>query len=48
MDAVHEYLAKIGKKGGQKSRRTLTRAQSLTMIEAREKKRKIRKKGRDK
>ena len=40
--------SEIGRKGGQASRRTLTRAQSLTMIEAREKKRKIRKKGRDK
>ena len=39
-DAIHDYLSKIGRHGGQKSRRTLTKEQALAMVEAREKKRK--------
>jgi general stress protein YciG len=38
--AIQKYLAEIGRKGGQKSRRTLTQEQARAMVEAREKKRK--------
>ncbi len=37
---IKAYLAAIGRKGGQKSRRTLTPEQAKAMVEAREKKRK--------
>ncbi len=37
---LSKYLAKIGAKGGSKSRRTLTPEQARAMIKAREKKRK--------
>ena len=33
-DAIHDYLSKIGRHGGQKSRRTLTKEQALAMVEA--------------
>ncbi len=36
VDPVKKYLSKIGRKGGEKSKRTLTRKQSLAMIKARE------------
>lgn len=36
---VKEYLSKIGKKGGAKSRRTLTTEQAKAMVKARELKR---------
>lgn len=38
--AIQKYLAEIGRKGGQASRRTLTPEQARAMVEAREKKRK--------
>lgn len=38
--AVKEYLAKIGSKGGKKSKRTLTAEQARAMVKARESKRK--------
>jgi hypothetical protein len=38
--SLHDYLSKIGRRGGEKSRRTLTTEQSLAMTAAREKKRK--------
>jgi len=38
--AVTEYLSKIGRKGGQKSRRTLTPEQAREMVRAREAKKK--------
>jgi len=44
-DEVRKFLSEIGRKGGKKSRRTLTPEQAKKMVEAREKKRK-RKKGR--
>jgi hypothetical protein len=37
---IRDYLAKIGAKGGKKSKRKLTREQSLAMTAARERKRK--------
>lgn len=37
---LSKYLAKIGSKGGSKSRRTLTPEQARAMVVAREKKRK--------
>jgi len=37
---LSEYMAKIGKSGGKKSKRTLTADQARKMVEAREKKRK--------
>jgi hypothetical protein len=37
---VRDYLREIGRKGGKKSKRTLTREQSLAMTAARERKRK--------
>ncbi len=37
---IKKYLAKIGAKGGSKSRRTLTPDQARDMVAAREKKRK--------
>jgi general stress protein YciG len=40
---IKKYLSEIGRKGGKKSRRTLTRKQSLAMIKAREEKRGARK-----
>ncbi len=40
LSAVLNYLAAIGRKGGQKSRRTLTPAQAKAMVKAREAKRK--------
>ena len=43
-DPVHDYLAEIGRKGGQASRRTLTPEQARAMVEAREKKKKESKK----
>jgi general stress protein YciG len=33
---IKKYLSEIGRKGGKKSKRTLTRKQSLAMIKARE------------
>jgi general stress protein YciG len=42
-DAVRKFLSEIGRKGGKKSRRTLTREQAKKMVDAREKKRKKRK-----
>ena len=36
---LREYMSEIGRKGGQKSRRTLTTEQARKMVEAREKKR---------
>jgi general stress protein YciG len=38
--AIQKYLSEIGRKGGQKSRRTLTPEQARAMVEAREKKKK--------
>ena len=38
--AVQKYLSQIGRRGGQKSRRTLTKQQSTAMTAAREKKKK--------
>lgn len=40
---IREYLSEIGAKGGKKSKRTLTRKQSLAMTAARERKRKAKK-----
>ena len=37
---VKEYLAQIGKRGGRKSKRTLTPEQAREMVREREKKRK--------
>jgi hypothetical protein len=37
---LREYFAKIGSKGGKKSKRTLTTAQARAMVKAREAKRK--------
>jgi len=37
---IREFLAEIGRKGGKKSKRTLTREQSLAMTAARERKKK--------
>ena len=39
-DAVRKFLSEIGRKGGKKSKRTLTPEQAKKMVEAREKKRK--------
>ena len=39
MNAVKQYLAAIGRKGGKKSRRKLTKAQALAMVRARTAKR---------
>ena len=36
---ISEYLASIGSKGGKASRRTLTTAQAMAMVKAREAKR---------
>ena len=38
--AVSKYLAEIGKKGGEKSKRKLTPEQARDMVKAREKKKK--------
>jgi general stress protein YciG len=38
-DSVKRYLAEIGRKGGQKSRRKLTKAQARAMVRARTAKR---------
>jgi hypothetical protein len=38
--SVKSYLAEIGRRGGQKSRRKLTREQAQAMVRAREQKRK--------
>ena len=38
-DAKAAWLSEIGRKGGQKSRRKLTKAQARAMVAAREKKR---------
>ena len=35
MNAIKQYLAAIGRKGGQKSRRKLTKAQARAMVRAR-------------
>ena len=43
MNSVQKYLSEIGKRGGEKSRRKLTTAQSLAMTAAREAKRKKKK-----
>lgn len=40
-EKVREYLSELGKKGGKKSRRKLTREQSLEMLKIREAKRKL-------
>jgi hypothetical protein len=37
---IRKYLAKIGSKGGKKSKRVLTTAQARAMVKAREAKRK--------
>jgi hypothetical protein len=37
--AIREYMAKIGRKGGKRSKRTLTPEQAKAMVEARERKR---------
>jgi len=37
---IQKYLSEIGRKGGQKSRRTLTPEQARAMVETREKNRK--------
>ncbi len=42
-DTIKKYLAEIGKKGGKKSKRTLTPEQAKKMVEIREAKRKARK-----
>ena len=42
--AIREYMAKIGRKGGKKSKRTLTSEQAKAMVAVRERKRKRRKK----
>jgi len=42
-DAVRKFLSEIGRKGGKKSKRTLTSEQARKMVEAREKKRKRKK-----
>ena len=39
MNPVKQYLAEIGRKGGQKSRRKLTKAQARAMVRARTAKR---------
>jgi len=39
MNAVKQYLSAIGRKGGQKSRRKLTKAQARAMVRARTAKR---------
>lgn len=39
MNAVKAYLSAIGRKGGQKSRRNLTKAQAREMVRARTAKR---------
>ena len=39
MNAIKQYLAAIGRKGGQKSRRKLTKAQARAMVRARTAKR---------
>lgn len=39
-DPVRKFLSEIGRKGGKKSKRTLTPEQAKKMVEAREKKRK--------
>ena len=36
---IREFLAKIGRKGGKKSKRTLTPEQARAMVESRERKR---------
>jgi general stress protein YciG len=38
---IKKYLAEIGRKGGQKSRRALTPEQARKMVEAREAKKKL-------
>lgn len=43
MNAVQKYLSEIGRRGGKKSRRTLTPEQSRAMTVAREAKRKKKK-----
>jgi hypothetical protein len=42
--AVKEYLAKIGAKGGKKSKRVLTPEQAKAMVKARERRRKLKEK----
>ena len=44
MDEIKEYLAKIGRKGGQKSKRVLTSEQAREMVRSRVNKRKNTKK----
>ena len=44
MDEIKEYLAKIGRKGGQKSKRVLTPEQAREMVKSRVNKRKNAKK----
>ena len=39
LGGIKSYLSAIGRKGGQKSRRKLTKAQARAMVAAREKKR---------
>lgn len=39
MNAIKSYLSEIGRKGGQKSRRKLTKAQARAMVRARTAKR---------
>jgi general stress protein YciG len=39
MSAIKQYLSEIGRKGGQKSRRKLTKAQARAMVRARTAKR---------
>jgi len=40
MNPIKQYLSEIGRKGGQKSRRKLTKSQARAMVKAREAKRK--------
>jgi hypothetical protein len=40
-NTIKAYLAEIGRRGGQKSRRKLTREQAQAMVRAREQKRKL-------
>jgi hypothetical protein len=42
MDDLHKHLSEIGRKGGRRSRRTLTPEQSRAMTRERERKRKAR------
>ena len=45
---IREFLAKIGRKGGKKSKRVLTTEQAKAMVKARIEKREKKPKGKDK